>query len=431
MTNFQVALLAVCAFLGLLAVLVFSGIVPLPGAAQDVYGGEVVLWGTLPSEQLGQFLADFNSVNGEQFALVYVQKNSASFENELVSALASGKGPDLVLFPHDLLVRQADKLYPIPYTSITERDFKDTYIDEGELYMGRSGTAALPLYVDPLVMYWNRDLFSSNGIAEPPKVWEQFPALPEKLTVRDSRGNITQSAVGLGGVRNILWSKDILATLLMQVGDFIVARTQDGEIEAVLGGGVDSRSSAPAAVRFYTEFSNPSKTSYSWNSALPNSKTAFESGILAIYFGHASEYESIKQKNPHLNFDVAPMPQRENSPRKITFGRMYGVGVLAASKNLNTAFTAAYILASAENSRALSLLVNLPSARRAIVGEAVENPALDVFNRSALISRGWLDPSPSETDVVFADMIESVIINKATEEQAVSDASRRLDSLLR
>lgn len=430
MSNFQIGLLLVCAFFGLIAVGVFAGIVPVPGASEQQYGGEVTLWGTLPEAQVGQYFADFNSTNSDFFRLNYVQKNPATFEDQLISALASGKGPDLVLFPQDLLVSQADKLLPIPYSGLSERDFRDAYIDEAALYLGVRGAVALPLYVDPLVMYWNRDLLSSNGIAEPPKVWEQFPALPEKLTRRDARGTITQSAVALGGVRNVDWQKDILSTLIMQVGDRIVARNNEGEIQAVLGGGANDRSAAPAALRFYTEFANPSKTSYSWNSALPNSRTAFEAGILAIYFGHASEYKSIKQKNPHLNFDVALMPQRENSATKITFGRMYGLAVLKASKNAQTALTAAYVLAGADNSRALSLLVGLPSALRSVVGEKVQDLALDVFNRSAIISRGWLDPRPEQTNLVFQEMAESVIINKNTEEQAVIGAARRLDDLL-
>ncbi len=432
MSTFQIFLLIIFGALGILAVLAFSGYIPLPGRPDaQQFGGEVVLWGSLPSSSMGPFVVEFNATHEAEYSLVYEEIPAESLESTLISELASGRGPDMILFPHDLLIAQGDKLYSLPYESLPLRSFKDTYIDEGELYLAPDGMTALPLYVDPLIMYWNRDLFSSAGIVEPPKVWEQFPALPEKLTVRDSRGNITQSAVALGGVRNTEWSKDILSTLIMQVGDSIAGLDSTGRIVSLLGQSVgDVPSSASAAVRFYTEFANPSKTSYSWNSALSNSKAAFEAGTLAVYFGRASDYFDIVRKNPHLNFDVAQMPQRDKAVRKVTFAQMYGVGVLRASQNPETAFNAALDLTSPESSAAVSKTVGLPSASRSVLSLPEADPVLDIFNRSAIISRGWYDPDPKETDAVFAEMIESVIINKTTESDAVLRASRRIRALL-
>ena len=59
------------------------------------------------------------------------------------------------------------------------------------------------------------------------------------------------------------------------------------------------------ALLFYTDFTNPSKTSYSWNAALPQSFDAFTSGELAAYLGYASEYNSIISRNPNLRFKSA------------------------------------------------------------------------------------------------------------------------------
>ena len=57
---------------------------------------------------------------------------------------------------------------------ISERDFKNTYIEEGELYLAANGILGLPITVDPMVMYWNRDIFSSAAIAAPPSYWDEF-----------------------------------------------------------------------------------------------------------------------------------------------------------------------------------------------------------------------------------------------------------------
>ncbi len=86
---------------------------------------------------------------------------------ELVAALASGQGPALVIMPHDLLVSQGDKLTPIPFSIVSERAFLDTYLDGASVFLSNNGILALPILVDPVVMYWNKDLFASAGIPTP------------------------------------------------------------------------------------------------------------------------------------------------------------------------------------------------------------------------------------------------------------------------
>lgn len=424
-------MLVVFGFLGVGAVLIFSGLIPIGVDPAKQFGGRVTLWGTLPEQQVIQFFTEYNSERTEQFAVDYVEKKPETFQQELISALASDKGPDLVIFPQELIVSDEDKFAVLPYESISERLFRDSYADIGALYLGSSGVLGLPLYIDPLVMYWNRDLLASAGIAEPPRTWEQFAPTVEKLTKRDERGNITQSAVALGGVKNISNLKEVLSALIMQVGDPIVTRNAEGIIEPVLGGSLNQESPASAAVRFYTEFSNPARTTYSWNSSLSEAKTFFEAGTLAMYFGPASAGKDIALKNPHLNFDVAQLPQRERATSKITFGRLYGVGVLKSGANVPTAFRAAIDLTTPEVSRKLSEITGLPSARRSVLSARPKDPLLDVFNRSAIISRGWFDPRDTETKAIFAEMVESVIINKTNEQEAVSEARSKLDALFR
>ena len=59
-----------------------------------------------------------------------------------------------------------------------------------------------------------------------------------------------------------------------------------------------------SVLRFYTQFADPAKETYSWNKTFQNDKNAFISGKLAFYFGYASEYKDIQQKNPNLRFDI-------------------------------------------------------------------------------------------------------------------------------
>ena len=63
---------------------------------------------------------------------------------------------------HEKLVEHRSRLQSIPYESFPERDFRNRYIDGASIFAMRDGVYAFPLMVDPLVMYWNRDIFSDK-----------------------------------------------------------------------------------------------------------------------------------------------------------------------------------------------------------------------------------------------------------------------------
>jgi ABC-type glycerol-3-phosphate transport system substrate-binding protein len=63
------------------------------------------------------------------------------------------------------------------------------------------------------------------------------------------------------------------------------------------------------------------------------SKSLFLSGSLATYFGFASEYYDLKNKNPNLDFDVAPLPQAKGERRAATYGKMYGFSIVHTTPN--------------------------------------------------------------------------------------------------
>ena len=63
------------------------------------------------------------------------------------------------------------------------------------------------------------------------------------------------------------------------------------------------------AIRFYTDFSNPSKRVYTWNRQLHYSVDACVEGKNAIIFDYAYNVPLIRERAPYLSFDIASMPQ--------------------------------------------------------------------------------------------------------------------------
>ncbi|MFA6430305.1 MAG: extracellular solute-binding protein [Candidatus Paceibacterota bacterium] len=430
--NFQVILISVFAFFILLGIASFALYKAKDSTNTNV---NLTAWGTIDVVSFENFLSKMRIDLSKDVKIKYVQKNILTIDAELVEAIASGIGPDIVLLPQNLLVRYSDKVYPIPATSLPERLFKDTFVQEAEIYLTADGAIGLPFFIDPLVMYWNRDMFADVGVASPPTKWLEFPDLASKMSKVDNNANIIQSAVSLGGYKNINNAKAIISSIIMQAGSPIIATGSNGEVSSYL----DSRSSvdtksieipAYSALRFYTDYSNPKKSVYSWNNALPSSKQMFLSGDLAVYFGKASEISDIKEKNPNLNFDVAMLPQILDSKNKITFGDIYGFLILKSSPNIVPAFNAISTLVGADTVPVFLGFNNFAPARRDLIARGVSDSAKSVFYNSALISRSWLDPNSSKTDIIFQDMIDNITTGRERLEGAVQKASEELNNLL-
>lgn len=427
---FQIVIFTVFLALLFVGLLVFSGRINIPGGGEDKNYGEVTVWGTLPNSVMQSVLA--STMNNEtNIAIKYVEKNKASFDDDFIEALASGKGPDVVLLAQDQIIRNLNKIDLVPYAVYSERAFKDAFIEEAEMFMFPGGIAGVPLTIDPLVMYWNRDIFTNASIAVPPKKWNEFYKIVPLIVSQDKDGNILRSAIAFGEYKNVTHAKEILSLLMMQAGTPIVLN-KGGVFTATLSQGSNAKAgeASAAAVQFFTQFSKPDRDSYSWSRSLPASRAMFESGDLATYFGYASERPSIKLRNPHLNFDLALVPQTEQAEKRVTFGRVLGASVVRAGKNKEGALRAVLLLGTPEVSGALAGQMNIPPVRRDLLAVGQTDAVLSVLYDAALISRAWHDPSPRETDQIFSNMMDDVVSGRFKISQALSTAQSAFQKIL-
>ncbi len=392
----------------------------------------VTMWGTIPSTYIEKAEEVLNSTKPGTIAVTYTQKDPSTFDTDLTEALAEGKGPDIVLLPSPFLLHDQNKLALIPWSYVSESTFKNTFAEAGEVFLTDKGSYAIPFIIDPLVMYWNRDTFNAASISLPPATWDQVTAEAPKFSVLAPDKTVLKSAVPFGEYANVSNAKNILAALTLEAGGRMVARNGADATNYLLE--IPQNSTVPAfesAVSFYTQFADPSQTTYSWNRSLPNSQDDFLSGNLAMYFGMASEIGSIRDKNPNLNFDVTSLPQVKGVPTKTTYADVYGFAVLANSKNQQNAANAIILLASQPVIKAVSDLSGLPPVRRDLLATLPGTDSGDVFYNSALWSKAWLDPSPTFSAGVFKTMIESITSGQARVQEATRIAGQQFDESLR
>lgn len=432
---FQVGVIGVFIFFIIFAVLIFSGVIPGFGSHR-AGGGTVVVWGSIPEATFNTALNNTDVLKGGKVEIKYVAVPSVSFETKLVSALARGEGPDVIILPHTLVYQHADKITPIPYKAVSAREYQDTFVSEGTLFQTSGGILALPLYVDPVVMYVNNDSLTSAGYAKIPTLWSQFVdassgrSVVQALTTTNAQGVIEKSAIALGDFSNVDHAKDILSLLFLQAGSSIVGVREGAGYMSDLGSDSDqSVSPAVSALNFFTQFASRGKTSYAWSGTLPKSKNAFSSGMLAVYLGLASELPELREKNPHLNFDMALVPQR-GAGKSLTYGNLYGAAILRRTTNPTLALVAVQILTAKEFSTEIASVLSVASARRDVLATNSADALRAVIDQSALISRGWLDPNPRETETIFGTMVQSTVVGSTESSSAVSRAHQELSTLL-
>ncbi len=437
MKNFQIILLVVFGLLAGLAAAFFSGAIKLPNKASDsVTGGaagKVIMWGTVSSRDLRETIDFFNKQLGGQITLSYVEKNPLTFEKDLLDSFAFGGTPDVFLLSNDLITLYSDKVIEIPYEGFTQRMFSDTYIQAADVFKTETGILGYPFLGDPMVMFYNKDHFDSKGIVAPPKYWKDFSTLVPELTEKNELLEIKKSGVAFGESKNIKHFKEILLAMNIQLGNNVVVRDFNKGLYASVFSGKSLISAKPAeeTLKFFLEFSNPLKSVYSWNKSRPDSLTAFVGGDLSIYFGFASEIPLVARINPNLNFDIANIPQVEGSSNTLTYSKIYAVSVSKASKNPQAAFYVASQLANGQIAAPFSLVSGLSPVRRdLLLPTASVTKFTDVYYKSVIASRSWVDPSYEQTNIVFSDMIENVLSGLKDYSKSVTDTNAELKALL-
>ncbi len=428
MSKFQIILTAIfVVFIGV-GVTMFA---TYKGTDTSQTSPTVTIWGSYPEATFNEFVQRLSYIKTDPLNIKYTEFSKSDFRKQFIEELASGRGPDAILIPQQDIMGFFDKIIEIPNTTLSQRDFQNSFIGQANLYLTENGALAIPLTVDPLVMYWNRSMFTNAGIAKYPVYWDEFSNINKKITQKDVNSNIRRSAVALGEFQNIDHAREILSALLFQAGNPITFYS-NGVLQSRIGddGTGGARISSPA-LGFYTKFSDPRSSEYSWNRSLLSSKNSFLSGTLATYFGFTSEISDLRAKNPNLDFDVSPLPQARNGKTRVTYGNMYGLSIVRSSKDVGSTYSAIQALTAPDAMDILSKLVYLPSIRRDIIAGGSVDPYMAIFLDAALISKGWLDTSSIRSNQIFTEMVESVTSGRSDLYGALRQADDELNISLK
>lgn len=410
-------------------------------------------WGTQDeSRDLSQLIADYRLIH-PNVTINYRRLREQEFELELLEALAEDRGPDIISIDNDAVGKYLSKLEPLPPSTtmayeVTQRSLgikKETLIEVREtpsitpsqlrerfvevVYQDvvRNGQVyGLPLSVDTLVLFYNRDLLNNAGIPLPPADWLTLQENVKSLTFQNQSGKLVQSGVALGTADNVNHAVDILSLLMMQNG----AQMTSGN--NVTFGTVPPNQSdqrynpGQEAVRFYTDFANSSKEVYTWSEEFPDSVDAFAQGSVALMFGYNSDIEELEAKRQgKLNYGITGMLQIEGRP-EINYANYQVHTVSNKSKNVNAAWDFVQFITKASEAKKYLDSSKKPTALRSLINEQLLDEELRVFTRQVLTAKNWyLGNSNTAMEEAMKEMIRSFRAGQELRD-AISTASLKI-----
>jgi multiple sugar transport system substrate-binding protein len=445
-----------------LAVLVTTGAGCFGGGSTGTASGEKITlkyWRVFDDEDTMEGIIDAYSALHPNVEIEYKKLRPEEYETELVKALARGEGPDMFSIHNTKMGEYKSLLTPMPSTlnvsyletrgtlrketSLVARQestpslksFRDTYIDAvtNDVLMDYqpdpkeaavSKVYGVPLAVDTLALFYNKQLLNAAGIAQPPANWDEMLADIPKLTKIDATGKITQSGAALGTSENVESVTDIMSVLMMQNGTVMEDDRGRVAFDTIPQGIARDEEPGLNAVRFYTDFANPTKVVYTWNADFANSREAFANGQTAFYLGYSFDVPLIKSAAPKLEYDIAPLPQITGG-KKVNYANFWAEGVSKTSKHDDYAWNFLLFAANKENVKSYLSAAEKPTALRSLIDSQAEDETLGVFASQLLTADTWYHGTDADAmEKAFKNLADTILVGTTEEEKALSQAAR-------
>jgi len=426
----QLIIISITFLIVTLFTLVLIGVIP--GLRQDLGPAtQITIWGVHDdAKDFSGGISRLKSVY-PSVQVSYIKKDPATYETEILNALALGKGPDIIMISNSDLPKYGDKLTPAPINLIDIKTIEDKFplVIKNDL-VSQNNIYALPLYLDTLALFYNEDIFNTNNIIEAPKTWDEFTTLSNNLKKIDRSNKIERAGSALGGsVASISRVSDIISALMLQSGTKMLSENTTRAIFAEFS--QNNINPGREAVDFYSSFSNPGHKNFTWQDDFVNAIDGFSDGRVAMIIDYSYQSEIIKNKNPFLNFKTARLPQLDINTTPVNYADYQALAVLKQSQNKNTAWQVVYNL-TLDNISADSYAKSSvrPPALRSLLESCQRDINLSAFCEQSLTSRSWYQIDKNKISLIFSDMIKNITSGKLSAKASIEQAQDLVTSLM-
>ncbi len=399
---------------------------------EDIQPIELNFWGVFDDSQIFEPIIKAYKQIKPNVTITYRKLTFEEYEDAVIEGLASGKGPDIWSIHNTWLPKHQNKLATMPNEVMTPLMYSDTFVEVAtDDFVVDDQIYGLPLSVDTLALYYNKDLLNTEGIVSAPQTWEDFKDDVKKLTKTDIQDTITQSGAAIGTAENINRAVDILYLLMLQNGTQMV---NERHTEATFDLPDETEKDyfpGTTALTFYTDFANPNKEIYTWNPEMPYSIDAFTDEQAVMTFNYSYQRSYLKTKAPNLNYDIAPAPQIAGAQKTINYANYWAYVVSNSSMHQNEAWNFLNFMADKENVEAYTQKTDRPASRIDVLETQLDDPSLKVFAKQALTAKSWYQADPAQTEGLFSAAIDEVVAGTETPSEIIRTLAEQVTSLMK
>ncbi|OGY59596.1 MAG: hypothetical protein A3H06_00815 [Candidatus Colwellbacteria bacterium RIFCSPLOWO2_12_FULL_44_13] len=415
-THNQLIILGGAGIIVVFFILVFLGVLP-GGRDPAAERAQLTFWGVFDTRSTWDDLISDYIEEHPGVSITYRELSSSAYENDLINALAIDEGPDIFMIQNSWLPRYTNKVVPLTAQAFPPSRLDVLYpevVASDFVYNGQ--VHALPLSVDTLALYYNKDTFNNKQIVFPPKTWDEFKLYATRVREFGAGGVLSKTGAAIGGTpKSVNRATDIVGLLMMQYGATMsdVSRGQ-ATFDSDVG---------LSGLNFYTQFSSPRGLYYTWNDSMGNSVDEFVSQRAAMMINYSYQIENLQAKNPFLNFGIAPVPQRAGAARAINYANYWGLTVSAKSTNSAAAWDfIKFVTTSEAGAEKYLQLTKRPPALRILLQKYQNDPLLGAFIQQALTAQSWYQGDNAATERALTNMLELVIGGKLKAQDALRRA---------
>ena len=414
----------------------------------------LVYWRTQDSQDAFKSIIDGWQALYPHISITYKTIREEEYEQTLLEAWAEDRGPDLFSIPNTWLGKYQTKILPVDLSQeivlarqimvgmlkkepkiIEERKKVPSLRDLREIFVEtvsdgvilKDKIYGLPLSLDLLVLYYNKDLLNNAGIIAPPQTWQEFVNDVNALTLQDRYGNFIQSGTAMGTAENVANLTDILSLLMLQNGTSMVGQENKAIFDQAL---INDSSYFPGieALRFYTGFANPYQEIYTWNEKERSSLDAFIQGRVGFILGYSNYLPIIKSQAPKLNFDIAKVPQIRSSFKEVNYAQYWLETVSKKTKYPSESW--GFLLYAIENQNAQTFVekTKRPTAHRVLIQKQLEDFDLAPFAKGVLTAQTWYSgKNYSLVEEAFKEMVKNTLTGEKTLAEAIKYCAQKVN----
>jgi sn-glycerol 3-phosphate transport system substrate-binding protein len=377
-------------------------------------------------------VADFEKANPDaRIKAIYTGTYQESITKAL-TALKSGEPPNLAVLLSTDMFTLVDEEAIVAWNELAASDADKTWLAAFYPgFMANSQTGGkiwgIPFQRSTVVQYWSKAAFKEAGLdpARAPASWDEMVAFGQKLTKRDANGNVTQWGVQIPTSGFPYWLFQALAT------------ENDATLANEAGTKVDFANPAVIeALQFLVDLSRKDKIMPAGVTEWGTTPKDFFERKIAMMWTTTGNLTNVKANTP-FEFGVAPLPAKKR-PGSPTGGGNFYLFKKTTPEQRAVALDFVRFMTTPERAAEWGIKTGYVAVRPD-AWETQEMKAYVAGFPAAAVARDQLKSAVAELSThenqrvtqALNDGLQAALTGTKTPEQAMKDAQREADRILR